>query len=326
MVPGRSLLSLAGASLLLFGCESNTGPAPLESSMVLGGVEVDAETLNEGQDHYLRHCQACHGLDGDGRGPAAPGLRPPPRDFRTGTFKFSGVMDGLPRDEDLMRLIDGGLHGTAMLEWDLPESTLRAIVHYIKTFSPEGSGFRDPDEVLGEPVVPTEDPWAGRTAEALKRGDAVYHGYATCQTCHPAYATKPSIWEAGQAFGKTAEFRKDMYLSELKDSDYEVEGVTMKILPPDFTWDKVRSARDGHLHEDLYRVIGAGIGGTAMPAWKGSISEEDLWALGYYVGSLMEMRETPEGTALRTSLANQPEFTPPAPATEEGDEETENAG
>jgi hypothetical protein len=50
-----------------------------------------------------------------------------------------------------------------------------------------------------------------------------------------------------------------------------------------------------------------------MPSWKGSLPEEDLWALAYYTRSLMELRDTPQATALRQELLSQPEFVPPAP-------------
>ena len=40
--------------------------------------------------------------------------------------------------------------------------------------------------------------------------------------------------------------------------------------------------------------------------------EEDIWALIYYVNSLVEQRDTAEGRALRAQLLAQPEFVPPA--------------
>ena len=68
-------------------------------------------------------------------------------------------------------------------------------------------------------------------------------------------------------------------------------------------------------YKDLYRVIASGIGGTAMPQWQGSLPESDIWALVYYVHSLMEMRtHMPEAVAAREKLMNQPAWTPPAEA------------
>jgi hypothetical protein len=57
--------------------------------------------------------------------------------------------------------------------------------------------------------------------------------------------------------------------------------------------------------EDLYRTIGAGIGGAAMPQWKGSLPEDSLWALVYYVQSLASLRGTPAALELRHKLDSQ---------------------
>ena len=63
--------------------------------------------------------------------------------------------------------------------------------------------------------------------------------------------------------------------------------------------------------QDLYRTIGAGIGGAAMPQWKGALPEDSLWALVYYVQSLVAIRETPAAEALRRKLDSQPAWVPP---------------
>ena len=49
----------------------------------------------------------------------------PPRDLRLGIYKFASVPAGqLPRDEDFVRTLRGGLHGTAMLAWGVPDAEL----------------------------------------------------------------------------------------------------------------------------------------------------------------------------------------------------------
>jgi len=37
--------------------------------------------VSEGQRLFVRHCSACHGVEGRGDGPAAPALQPPPADL-----------------------------------------------------------------------------------------------------------------------------------------------------------------------------------------------------------------------------------------------------
>ncbi len=237
------------------------------------------------------------------------GLRPPPRDFTLGTFKFAAVPGGtLPHDEDLVRIVKGGLHGTAMLPWDVPDRTLGDIIQYLKTLSPKWK-----EEEPGEAIVPTPDPWKGQEAAAILRGKKLYHGLAQCLGCHPAYASKQEIYSAVKELtgNAGADFRDDMYGSVLKESDYGV-----KILPPDFTRSDLRSVRDGHRTEDLYRVIAAGVGGTAMPTWKGALPEEDIWALTHYVDSLVALRGTPQVAELAAkNWAADQGWKPPAPQT-----------
>ena len=289
--------ALAPAALLLtaLGCKGYVAPE-FSQPMKLGGNEVPASTLREGAVAYTLYCRACHGEKGDGKGPSSPGLRPPPRDFTLGVFKFAAVTAGdLPHDDDIVRIVKSGLHGTAMLAWDVPEPALHDIIQYLKTFSP-----RWKTEAPGEAVVPTPDPWQGKVADGVTRGKLLYHGLAQCLGCHPAYASRAEISAASKALtgNETTDFRDDMYGSALKDSDYGV-----KILPPDFTRVPLRSVRDGSRTEDLYRVIASGVGGTAMPAWKGSLPEDDIWALVHYVDSLVAMRDRPEATELRRRLA-----------------------
>jgi len=273
----------------------------------LGGKSVPAEVLTEGERAYTQYCRACHGDEGDGKGPAAKGLRPPPRDFTLGVFKFAAVQGGaLPNDEDLVRIVRSGLHGTAMLAWDgIPDRKLQEIIQYLKTFSP-----RWKEEEPGEPIRPTPDPWKGREADGVARGRKVYHGLAQCLGCHPSYASKAFISGASKELtgSPKADFREDMYGSELKETDFDV-----KVLPPDFTRAELRSIRPDHRLEDLYRVIAAGVGGTAMPTWQGSLPDEELWALAHFVDSLIAMKGTraPQ-RLLEQNLAEDSSWKPPA--------------
>jgi mono/diheme cytochrome c family protein len=290
----------------LCACHSYPQYHEFREPMKLGGETIPAATLQHGQRAYMLYCRACHGEKGDGKGPSAPALRPPPRDFTLGAFKFGAVPAGtLPHDEDFVRIVRFGLHGTAMLSWDgVPDAELQPIIQYLKTFS-----ARWKDETPGDAIVPTPDPWAGKVEEGVIRGKKVYHGLAQCLSCHPSYASKAFIYEASKELtgNAIAEFRKDMYGAELKESDYGV-----KLLPPDFTRSDLRSVRPGRETEDIYRVIAAGVGGTAMPTWRGSLPEEDLWALTHFVQSLLAMKGKPEAAAtIRRAMEEDAHFTPP---------------
>lgn len=307
------------------GCSSGA-PAPKLEPLKLGdGRTLAAETLERGRDVYAYYCLSCHGAKGDGQGPAAVGMRPPPRNFKQGLFKFGGVAAGeLPTDDALKRTVRRGLHGTPMLPWGVPEADVEAVVQYVKTFSP-----RWQQEAPGQPLEVSADPWKGREAEALERGKTVFHvagkGNAGCSGCHISYLPKPEL-EAlvEQVTGRKVDLSKaDPYTQQARDSDYTVavdekgEPAQMaKVLPPDFLLHRLRTVwplgtevegaeyTPERQREDLYRVIAAGVGGAAMPTWKGAIPEENLWALAYYVQTLVNQRDTAEGRAFKEHLRN----------------------
>ncbi|HME92402.1 MAG TPA: c-type cytochrome [Myxococcaceae bacterium] len=318
-----------------------TEPYPLTD-----GKSIDVKTLNDGYEAYMLYCYGCHGEKGDGSGPASLAMRPPPRNFTRGLFKFAGVEAGkLPVDDALDRTIRRGLNGTPMLPWDVAQVERRPIIQYLKTLSPR---WQSADE-YGTPIEISADPWRGKDKEAIARGKQVYHvavGGAGCSGCHAAYATRQEISEMTQKVTgePVAEFPENMYAPSLRESEYPLEvdekGEVVKayqILPPDFLVNKTKSAYpvgtrvDGREYtasmqrEDLYRTIGAGIGGAAMPQWKGALPEESLWSLVYYVQTLVALRDTPEGLALRRKLDNQPPWTPPAPPPEPAQEKGSSA-
>lgn len=296
---GRSrALALGALGCLLAACR---GQVHFTQDQKLGGQVVPAAVLNEGHEGWMRYCYACHGEKGDGNGPAAPTMRPPPRDLRNGVFKFAGVPAGeLPNDDDLDTMIRRGLAGTPMLPWDITPRERRAIVQYLKTFS-----SRWQNETPGERVMPDgEDPWKGKEAEAAAMGEVIYHLtgvqmdpatntpkllLAGCNACHPSYLPAPELEALSQrVLGKPFTAREDAYRPALKESEY-VAGVgagqtKMSILANDFRFHAVKNGSDPL---SLFRTIAAGVGGTAMPTWKGSLKDRDLWALVHYVRRLM---------------------------------------
>lgn len=311
------------ASILGIACAPDAAPfQPSDKKVFAGGMEVDGNTLNDGHFAYIRYCYACHGEKGDGKGPSSFGLMPPPRDFTKGIFKFARLRtsDDMPNDDDLVWIVKGGLHGTAMLPWDIPEEELRRILQYIKTFAPQKW---EKKKRSGEPIKTLEpfeagaDPWVGKEAEALQKGKELYHLRAECMNCHPAYDTKEAIYNLSveatkrdpDKFKTITGFRDDPYLPVAKDSpEYGV-----KILPPDFLFNPIRSVRAGTEAENLFRLISFGVY-PIMPAWKGAgLSDEDIWALAHYVASIAALRDTPAGAALKDKIAKQAAFEVPKP-------------
>ena len=284
------------------GCSREAALTALDHDLTLGGVIVPARQLNAGAVAFTHYCRSCHGAAGDGNGPSGVGLRPPPRDLRLGVYKFAAVSAGqLPNDTDFRRIIRGGLHGTAMLAWDLPDRELEDVIAYIKTFSP-----RWLTEKPGDPILLEPDPWAARPSEGVERGKRVYHGLAQCAVaCHPAYVTRSEIFAFTEALTKmrVVEFRADLHASVAKSSDFG-----FSIVPPDFTFNVLRA---GDSVPDIARSIASGIGGTAMPTWKGVLPDGDLWAMAHYVASLVSLRDTPAAGVLRAGLLSAPPWSPP---------------
>lgn len=296
---------LAGAAFVI-GCRSLSDRVTFERPLVLAGQVVSADVLDRGREQFVQNCYACHGMAGNGTGPASRYYRPPARDLTRGLYKFGGVVDGLPHDEDFVRILERGLAGTPMLAWDIPDDDLYSIIQYVKSLSPV---WREA-EALGTRIPMDTDTWQGKEEAAVTRGKQVYHGLATCQQCHPAYATKQEMYEASRQVGNhpITEFRRLPFQPETKESQYEADGKKMAIMPPDFLFNDARSGRDVR---DLYRIISSGIPGTAMPTWYGALPAPDVWAMAYYVRSLLEMRGTMQASALRQILASAPEFDPP---------------
>jgi len=283
--------------ILMTGCKDSHFR---EGVVVAGGKYVSADVLNLGHTTYMEYCFACHGIEGDGKGVAAKGLIPPPRNFKSGIIKFGDVVAGEnPSDKQLKKIIRKGLNGSAMLPWDISDERLEAVVQYIKTFAPET--WIGKDKQLGEviqvdvrnsdPEKNTKNPFGlAHKNHAITKGKEVYHVVAQCWTCHRAYESKANIVELSQ---KYPDYKMDA--SELDNTIYQLKNQESehgaKTLPPDFTWHESRSI---FTLEDLYLRLAAGVGGASMPSWQGTISNEDIWAVAYYVKYLMGMKNKPE--------------------------------
>jgi mono/diheme cytochrome c family protein len=257
-----------------------------EDKFFAGGVYASAAQLNLGKTVYTEYCMACHGVNGDGKGVASKGLIPPPRNFTLGIYKFGKVVAGeLPHDDHLVEIIQKGLNGTGMLKWDISKDQSLAVVQYIKTFAPKV--WEGKDKKLGEPIIVSKDPYGmARRSSAIERGKVVYHGVAQCYTCHQAYVPFEELSKIQKEVNgdALAENDPENYKLKLQDSDHGYKNI-----PPDFTWHPLRSINST---EDIYIRLAAGVGGTSMPSWKDTLSDDDIWAAAYYVEYLQSLKDT----------------------------------
>lgn len=291
----RHILTVALYAALAGCVPDDRAPVPAENAADTGyQIPVSQTLFEEGRQTYNDYCIGCHGEKGDGAGAAAWALHPPPRDFTQAKFKFSSRRGGeLPTDQDLFDTITKGLKGTSMPPWRLlPERRRWSLVAYIKTFSD-----RWQTEFIGPAIPIIEDPYAETTdkSEAFARGEAVYHGLATCWTCHPAYVETDQINKYLELFDSP---RREAFREDIHKAVARLSTLGNVVFVPDFKTDFVRAGSDPKV---LYRSISAGITGTAMPTWVDSIeiskgdgefysTRGDLWALAYYVQSLIEQR------------------------------------
>ncbi len=275
-------LTLISAVLSLTSCSKENHFR--EDKVFAGGLYVKADTLNTGRALYAEYCMACHGEDGDGKGVAAKAMKVPPRDFTSGIYKFGEVVSGeLVHDSHLMKLLDTGLDGSAMLPWDLTEKQKFALVQYLKTFAPDV--WEGKDKKLGEQIVMQKDPYGMANKQAaIDAGKKIYHGEAACWSCHRAYVPRAELAEINEM--EVADIDDDAYKTKLQETEWGFKNV-----PPDFTWHRIRSAQTV---EELYMRLNAGVGGTTMPSWKGVLEDDQIWAVAHYVKSLMDLRDKPE--------------------------------
>jgi cytochrome c oxidase cbb3-type subunit 2 len=241
-------------------------------------TERPRDERQAGELAYLRYCSGCHGVAGDGKGPAARFLTPKPRDFTRGIYKFHSCVPGAaPFDDDVLRAITRGLHGTSMPSWRLlPEHERRALVRHVKGFFTQWQYRGEPSRIpMHKNPFDLEDPEA--IEAAVKDGERYYHKEMTCWSCHPGYLP------AAEVEALTGVSPGPLYGPAVSKPDDWGEVIE----PPDFRTDTLKSVDS---LEDLYRVITAGVGGTAMPAWI-TIEPEKLWALAIYVDSLRPRSE-----------------------------------
>lgn len=84
----------------------------------------------DGKVIYEANCAGCHGVAGDGAGPAAAALTPKPRNFVTWKLKY-GDDDG-----SITKTLQNGVQGTAMPAWKdtLNADQMKSVIAYIRTF------------------------------------------------------------------------------------------------------------------------------------------------------------------------------------------------
>jgi mono/diheme cytochrome c family protein len=275
---------------------------------------------------YRQHCAHCHGITGDGDGPAAAWMNPYPRDFRHAVFQYKSTPLGRrPTDDDLRRIVTQGAPGTAMPAFNhLDDREIDALVAYVKylairgqteltliDFSSEldaagGERLDTSDEFLVEEIVAalagmwaTADEFAigapGRPdidfETSARRGrDIFFSETGGCMKCHGPTGLGDGLDEYYDYWSEQLEPAREKRVGQY---------LALGALPPrKIVPHNLRSGvyRGGRRAIDLYNRVRNGIDGTPMPAASMKtagtsddavgLTSDDIWHLVDYVRSL----------------------------------------
>ncbi len=272
---------------------------------------------------YRQHCAQCHGIGGDGAGPAALLLNPYPRDFRQGIFKYTRTAAGAkPVWEDLAQTLHEGVPGTAMPSFArLGEDERASFIEYVKYLSVRGETelfllqlVVDEDEylpldmsiVMEDGVVPLASLWNNApdlvitppppppvaTREqwlaSVELGSVLYQDDAArCVDCHGP---------EGRGDGEEEEIYDDWNKPKAGLTAVQTRELAgrftlplQRLRPRDFTTGILRS---GDRAESLYWLTHVGIKGTPMPAAgpqpgvPGPLKPDEIWHVVHYIRHL----------------------------------------
>ena len=329
----ETLVDIATVLEAMFGTPDNPVVMP-ETGLDIEKIRRAAGAVWSDDQHntgglYRQHCVHCHGVSGGGDGPTARTLNPYPRDFRYGVFKFKST-DGpaKPTDDDLHRILESGIPGTAMPSFKLLRKDERdKLVEYVKYLAMRGETekaliFQSLDS--GEPIDFSRDNLLGDDVlggviEAWKEAteavivpetfpdsvdpDADGHTKALAASIRRGrelfYGAKANCFSchgyAALGDGQTTDYD---YWNKMIEKEWTGIGALPKRnIKPRNLRDNV--FRGGRRPLDIYRRIYGGINGTPMPAAKASLVQGDddqaVWDLVNYVRHLpYETDDTPK--------------------------------
>ncbi len=283
----------------LFGTPAQPRVLDIEPELAEAWKLSDSDLQRASVGYKLR-CANCHGMSGNGRGPAGLWTDPHPRDFRSGQYKAAsgiGIANARPRLADIKRVLKLGVPG--MGSTGLSNSEIEAMTGYTVFLSLRGEveqqllrQYLDMEEV--PPTEPTKEAkrllaeclkaWQSANAdgplsvvvpprpdsvtpeyrEQLRRGAALFASNKTaCMSCHVDY-------------GRVPQYRYDVW-----GAPNRVRNLTDK----ERYWIKEPA--------DLARIIRHGIPAANMPA-NLTLSDAEVQDLAAFVQELPYPARLPE--------------------------------
>ncbi len=217
------------------------------------------EAKEAGKQIYLKRCMPCHGINGDGNGPAGDTLSPRPRDFTRGLFKLrTTAWKDAPTEADHFRTVSRGIPGTAMPAFAriLTEQERWQVTYYERTFFADKFPADQQPKEISIPSEPADN------ADSITKGKSFFQEKLVCWTCHG---------REGRGDGPLSMSIKDDWGNPIR--------------PRNLT--KYWQYKGGSSTKDIFTRITTGLNGTPMSAdFAKSLSDEDRWHLAHYVKSL----------------------------------------
>jgi DMSO reductase family type II enzyme heme b subunit len=245
------------------------------SPWLAGPVLAEPGDAENGAQVYAKRCVWCHGEEGEGEGPAAERLNPPPRDFTSAQYKIKTTAfdDDFANDDNIFRMIRDGMPGTAMPGWSdvLSEQEMWDLVWHIKTLAGLEEEELGADMDYGTQVE--------SSPASIAKGKQLFLEDDRCVECH-----------GKEGKGDAVKGLKD-------DSGY-------RTWPRNLT--KPWTFRASNDPKDIFARISTGISGTQMPAFGDPASDkvlsvEERWHVANFVNSLAKTDKlvAPENTVIK---------------------------
>jgi mono/diheme cytochrome c family protein len=259
------------------------------------------DAITSGTKLFSRHCAACHGQQGDGKGIASNYLFPRPRNIRKGRFRLVSTKNNVPTREDLQAVLLRGMPGSSMPSWaHLSKADRDALIDEVMRLRREGAredyvhslqeldGLTEEEIAEAEVQEEIEDhvnefstpgesaeiPAIGpATSEAIANGKSIYNQFG-CVSCHGATGTGDGV----QAM---------------------LDEENLPTSPRDFT---LGIFKGNPAPDSLYRRIAYGMPGTPMPG-SSTMSAEQMVDLVHYIRSLSTEQQREAAILRRTKLS-----------------------
>ncbi len=225
-------------------------PDPSDYANVTWPPGSDAKPdASPGETVFAKHCAVCHGPDGKGNGPAAPSMKPRPRDFTAGEFKYKTTPPGsAPTDADLMKVVKQGLIASGMPYFSdvLSDAEIGDVVRHVKSLGNLG------DAPAPVPIPPR----VTANAASIARGKQLYLSKG-CAQCHGA------------------DYRGVNKYQDAKGAEVPIRDLTAP-------W----TFRGGAEPEQIWLRLSVGMTPGPMPSYEGATTPEERWDLVNFVTSV----------------------------------------